>query len=279
MGALLSSLQKESLGEALQNVPLHESPRNGGSVWRRLKGTRCMLIFRSEDKMSQGDTNSAAVPQPGADIFGDDRWMSQHLRFVLDCKDKEPEVLFVGDSMVQVLQQYELWRELFSPLHALGFGIGGDKTEHLLWRLQNGELENIKPKVIVVWAGTNNIEHTAEEVVGGIEAIVKLINRLQPQAKIIVMGLMPRGEKPNPLRQKNAKVNQLLRVALPKLPSVQLLDVDVGFVHSDGTISCHDLFDFLHLTPAGYAKICKPLHELIMQLLEETPEEKQATLA
>lgn len=229
--------------------------------------------------MSQGDTNSAAVPQPGADIFGDDRWMSQHLRFVLDCKDKEPEVLFVGDSMVQVLQQYELWRELFSPLHALGFGIGGDKTEHLLWRLQNGELENIKPKVIIVWIGTNNIENTAEEVVGGIEAIVKLINRLQPQAKIIVMGLQPRGEKPNPLRQKNAKVNQLLRVALPKLPSVQLLDVDVGFVHSDGAISCHDLFDFLHLTPTGYTKVCKPLHELIMQLLEETPEEKQATLA
>lgn len=95
----------------------------------------------------------------------------------------------------------------------------------------------------------------------------------------LLQGLLPRGEKPNPLRQKNTKVNQILKSSLPKLVNVQLLDIDGGFVHSDGTISCHDLFDFLHLTGAGYAKICKPLHELIMQLLEETPEEKQATLA
>ncbi|XP_029813284.1 platelet-activating factor acetylhydrolase IB subunit beta isoform X3 [Suricata suricatta] len=189
-------------------------------------------------RMSQGDSNPAAVPHAAEDIQGDDRWMSQHNRFVLDCKDKEPDVLFVGDSMVQLMQQYEIWRELFSPLHALNFGIGGDTTRHVLWRLKNGELENIKPK-----------------------------------------GLLPRGEKPNPLRQKNAKVNQLLKVSLPKLANVQLLDTDGGFVHSDGAISCHDMFDFLHLTGGGYAKICKPLHELIMQLLEETPEEKQTTIA
>uniref|UniRef100_A0A8C8AAE9 Platelet-activating factor acetylhydrolase IB subunit alpha2 n=3 Tax=Neoaves TaxID=3078114 RepID=A0A8C8AAE9_9STRI len=231
------------------------------------------------NSMNRGDRNPAAIPHAAEDIQGDDRWMSQHNRFVLDCKDKEPDVLFVGDSMVQLLQQYEIWRELFSPLHALNFGIGGDTTGHVLWRLKNGELENIKPKVIVVWVGTNNHENTAEEVAGGIEAIVRLINTQQPQAKVIVLGLLPRGEKPNPLRQKNAKVNHLLKASLPKLPNVQLLDVDVGFVHSDGTISYHDMFDFLHLTGGGYAKICKPLHELIMQLLEETPEEKRAALA
>uniref|UniRef100_A0A8C2LI76 Platelet-activating factor acetylhydrolase IB subunit beta n=1 Tax=Cricetulus griseus TaxID=10029 RepID=A0A8C2LI76_CRIGR len=195
--------------------------------------------------MSQGDSNPEAIPHVAEDIEGDDRWMSQHNRFVLDCKDKEPDVLFVGDSM----------RELFSPLH-------------------NGELENIKPKV-----GTNSHENTAEEIAGGIEAIVQLINTRQPQAKIIVLGLLPRGEKPNPLRQKNAKANQLLKVSLPKLGNVQLLYTDGGFVHSNGAISCPDMFDFLHLTGGAYAKICKPLHELIMQLLEETPEEKQTTIA
>ncbi|XP_018424142.1 PREDICTED: platelet-activating factor acetylhydrolase IB subunit beta isoform X1 [Nanorana parkeri] len=229
--------------------------------------------------MSQGDTNSAAVPHAAEDVQGDDRWLSQHNRFVLDCKDKEPDVLFVGDSMVQLMQQYEIWRELFSPLHALNFGIGGDTTRHVLWRLQNGELENIKPKVIVIWIGTNNHENSADEVAGGVEAIIKLINTLQPQAKIIIIGLLPRGEKPNPLREKNTHVNQLLRSWLPRLPGVQLLDADFGFVHSDGTISRNDLFDFLHLTAIGYAKVCRPLHELIMQLLEETPEEKQVTLA
>lgn len=94
-----------------------------------------------------------------------------------------------------------------------------------------------------------------------------------------IQGLLPRGEKPNPLREKNSRVNQLLRSWLPRLPGVQLLDFDFGFVHSDGTISRNDMFDFLHLTAIGYAKICRPLHELIMQLLEETPEEKEVTLA
>ncbi|KAM3830702.1 platelet-activating factor acetylhydrolase IB subunit alpha2 isoform 3-T3 [Vipera latastei] len=171
------------------------------------------------DRMSQGDSNPAATPHIAEDVQGDGRWMSQHSRFVLDCKDKEPDVLFVGDSMVQLLQQYEIWRELFSPLHALNFGIGGDTTGHVLWRLKNGELENIKPKVIVVWVGTNNHENTAEEVAGGIEAIVRLINTQQPQAKIIVLGLLPRGEKPNPLRQKNSKVPATQRSANPSMNS------------------------------------------------------------
>ncbi|NXE69471.1 PA1B2 acetylhydrolase, partial [Calcarius ornatus] len=215
--------------------------------------------------MGMGDSNPAAVPHAAEDIQGDDRWMSQHNRFVLDCKDKEPDVLFVGDSMVQLLQQYEIWRELFSPLHALNFGIGGDTTGHVLWRLKNGELENIKPKV-----GTAELVRVSRCAVKSIKALFCLLP---------CQGLLPRGEKPNPLRQKNAKVNHLLKASLPKLPNVQLLDVDVGFVHSDGTISYHDMFDFLHLTGGGYAKVCKPLHELIMQLLEETPEEKRAALA
>ncbi|EHB12874.1 Platelet-activating factor acetylhydrolase IB subunit beta [Heterocephalus glaber] len=95
----------------------------------------------------------------------------------------------------------------------------------------------------------------------------------------MVLGLLPRGEKPNPLWQKNAKVNQFLKVFLLKVANVQLLHTDGGFMRSDGALSWHDMFDFLNLTGGGYAKICKPLHELIMQLLEETLEEKQTTIA
>ncbi|XP_028664337.1 platelet-activating factor acetylhydrolase IB subunit beta [Erpetoichthys calabaricus] len=228
---------------------------------------------------STDEENPAALALPAEDVQGDGRWMSQHNRFVLECKDKEPEVLFVGDSMVQLLHQYEIWRELFSPLHALNFGIGGDTTCHVLWRLTHGELENIKPKVVVLWIGTNNYEHTAEQIAGGIQAIIHLVNKLQPQAKVVVLGLLPRGEGPNPLREKNARVNASLRTALPRLGTAQFLDVGSSFVHSDGTISHHDMFDFLHLTPSGYAAVIKPLHELLLQLLEETPEEKTATLA
>ncbi|XP_023689229.1 platelet-activating factor acetylhydrolase IB subunit alpha2 [Paramormyrops kingsleyae] len=228
--------------------------------------------------MNSEDGNPAAVPVAVQDTQGDQRWMSQHNRFVQECKDAEPDVLFVGDSMVQLMQQYEVWRELFSPLHALNFGVAGDTTCNVLWRLQNGELQNIRPKVVVVWVGTNNYEHTAEQVAGGILSIVHLLITQFPQAKIVVLGLLPRGERPNPLREKNASVNGILRSSLARLSAAQFLDVGGGFVHSDGTIATRDMFDFLHLTASGYRAVAKPLSDLLLQLLEETPEERRASL-
>ncbi|KAI4897704.1 hypothetical protein NFI96_012944 [Prochilodus magdalenae] len=229
--------------------------------------------------MSHEDTNPAACPEPVVDVQGDARWMSQHNRCVQECKDAEPDVLFVGDSMVQLMQQQEVWRELFSPLHVLNFGIAGDTTCNVLWRLQNGALQNIRPKVVVVWVGTNNHQHTAEQVAGGVMEIVQLLVNQLPHTKVILMSLLPRGEKPNPLREKNAEVNHLLRASVTRLTPVQFLDLSSGFVHSDGTISSRDMFDYLHLTASGYRKVARPLHELLLQILEETPDEKQTTLA
>ncbi|XP_029304593.1 platelet-activating factor acetylhydrolase IB subunit alpha2 [Cottoperca gobio] len=228
--------------------------------------------------MSGDALNPAAVAQSVEDVHGDDRWMSQHTRFVQECKDAEPDVLFVGDSMIQLMQQYEVWRELFSPLHALNFAIGGDTTCNVLWRLQNGELENIRPKVVVLWVGTNNHQHTAEQVAGGILAIAKLLTSSLPKAKIVVLSLLPRGERPNPLREKNAAVNEFLLSWLPRLGRAQVLDVSGDFVHSDGAISPQDMFDFLHLTQTGYRTIAKPLSDLLLQILDEKPEEQPASL-
>ncbi|XP_030398983.1 platelet-activating factor acetylhydrolase IB subunit gamma [Gopherus evgoodei] len=219
--------------------------------------------------MSDGDRNPAAAPRPLADVQGDGRWLALHHRFIADSKDKEPEVVFIGDALVQLLQQFEIWRELFSPLHALNFGLGGDGTQHVLWRLQQGEMQHIWPKIVVVWVGTNNHGHTAEQVAGGIEAIVRLLQEQQPQARVVVLGLLPRGQGPNPLRERNRRVNELLQARLPRLPNACFLDADPGFVHSDGAISHHDMYDYLHLTRHGYARLCPRLHALLLRLLGE----------
>ncbi|XP_068945056.1 platelet-activating factor acetylhydrolase IB subunit alpha1 isoform X2 [Petaurus breviceps papuanus] len=229
-------------------------------------GSRRSRNGRAAAAMS-GDHNPASTPTPVQDVQGDGRWMSLHHRFVADSKDKEPEVVFIGDSQVQLLHQCELWRELFSPLHALNFGIGGDSTQHVLWRLENGELEHIRPKIVVVWVGTNNHGHTAEQVTAGIEAIVGLVNQRQPQARVVVLALLPRGQHPNPLREKNRRVNELVRAALAGRPRAHFLDADPGFVHSDGTISHHDMYDYLHLTRLGYTPVCRALHALLLRLL------------
>ncbi|KAJ8354744.1 hypothetical protein SKAU_G00223110 [Synaphobranchus kaupii] len=223
----------------------------------------------SKIKMSSGgDSNPAATPTPCLDTQGDGRWMSMHNRFVSDSKDKEPDVLFVGDSLVQLLHQFEVWRELFSPLHALNFGVGGDATQHVLWRLGNGELDHISPKVVVLWVGTNNHGHTPEQICEGITAIVHLINSKLPCARTLILGVLPRGKDPNPLREKNTQVNQLVQQALPSLSRASYLNVDPGFVHSDGCISQQDMYDYLHLTPHAYQAVCQPLLAAIKALLE-----------
>uniref|UniRef100_A0A3Q3GAK1 Platelet-activating factor acetylhydrolase IB subunit alpha1 n=1 Tax=Labrus bergylta TaxID=56723 RepID=A0A3Q3GAK1_9LABR len=207
--------------------------------------------------MSADDPNPAATPTPCEDTQGDGRWMSLHNRFVSDSKDKEPEVLFVGDSLVQLLHQSGIWRELFSPLHALNFGLGGDATQHVLWRLSNGELDNISPKVVVLWVGTNNHGNTAEQICGGIMAIIQVVKNKLPHAQTLVLGILPRGKMPNPLRERNAKVNKLVQEATSSLPHASFLN---------------DMYDYLHLTPAGYQAVCKPLHTLLTSMLEKPAE-------
>nr|KAF6286179.1 platelet activating factor acetylhydrolase 1b catalytic subunit 3 [Myotis myotis] len=124
-------------------------------------------------------------------------------------------------------------------------------------------------QIVVVWVGTNNHGHTAEQVAGGIKAIVQLVNQRQPQARVVVLGLLPRGQHPNPLREKNRRVNELVRAALAGYPRAHFLDADPGFVHSDGTISHHDMYDYLHLSRLGYTPVCRALHSLLLRLLAQ----------
>ena len=155
-------------------------------------------------------------------------------------------------------------------MHGVNFGLGGDRTEHLLWRLQNGELEGImSPKVVVLLIGTNNHGDSAAEIAEGIKCIAATIRDKQPQAYLVVLSLPPRGQNPNPLRERNAKVNQLVREHLKGNGRAQLCDIDPGFIQADGTISRHDMYDFLHLTQKGYDRAFEPVNELLQQLLSE----------
>ncbi|RXG53459.1 Platelet-activating factor acetylhydrolase IB subunit beta [Armadillidium vulgare] len=133
-----------------------------------------------------------------------------HNRFVSQAREMEPDVLFVGDSLIANLQSTDLWEKWFVPMHSLNFGIGGDQTQNVLWRLHNGELECLKPKAVVILVGTNNHSNTAEEVAEGVMEICNTVREKQPQAYIIALTIPPRGQKHNSLREKNNKVNAMI---------------------------------------------------------------------
>uniref|UniRef100_A0A674D006 Platelet activating factor acetylhydrolase 1b catalytic subunit 3 n=1 Tax=Salmo trutta TaxID=8032 RepID=A0A674D006_SALTR len=105
--------------------------------------------------------------------------------------------------------------------------------------------------VVVLWVGTHNHGHTAEQICGGIMAIVQLIKDKLPKKLPVLSCMLPRGKMPNPLRERNARVNKLVQ---------------------EDVISHQDLYDFLHLTPQGYQAVCQPLHAHLTGLLEKQAE-------
>lgn len=130
---------------------------------------------------------------------------------------------------------------------------------------------------VVLHIGTNNTANTANEVSEGILEIVKEIRKKLPDAYIVLPTLLPRGHLPNKLREKNDKVNSILKEQCVAMPKVQVVEVDKGIVQSDGSISHHDLFDYLNLTNAGSKKVFEPVWDLLNQLINENEPEKDLT--
>ena len=172
-------------------------------------------------------------------------------------------------------------------MHSLNFGIAGDRTENLLWRLQHGELENLSPKMVVLSVGQENYGDSAEIITEGIQAIAGFIRSKQPQAFLVLLvrptavktrnnylsllcqTLLPRGAPDSPLRGRNNRVNEMLQEFVKGNSRVQLVNIDTGFVQLDGSISHHDMFDYVSLTQKGYSKAFEPVNELLTQLVQE----------
>lgn len=91
--------------------------------------------------------NPCSIATQANDVDGDNRWISIHKRFLNECLEKDPEIIFLGDCILENLHYTETWNQYFAPLHCLNFSIRNDRVEHILWRVENGELDNVKPKV------------------------------------------------------------------------------------------------------------------------------------
>jgi lysophospholipase L1-like esterase len=196
--------------------------------------------------------NDAIKPVPRTDKG----WQQRHQRFLERAKQGHVDVLFLGDSITQGWEGNgkEVWKERFEPLHAANFGIGGDRTQHVLWRLEDGkELHGISPKAIVLMIGTNNMANdTAANIAEGVKAIVHELRQQSPEAKILLLGIFPRGrEAANPFRAKIKDVNQ--RIAkLHDGKNVRYLDIGDKFLSADGSLSKEIMPDYLHLSAKGY---------------------------
>ena len=200
------------------------------------------------------------APNVAAQKFGPDGkvnsgFASAHERFVKVAQEGTAELVFLGDSITAGWgSKKEIWNTAFGQYKPANFGIGGDRTQHVLWRITNGELDGIKPKAVVLMIGTNNSgSDSAEGIADGIKLIVATVREKQPQAKILLLAVFPRGEKvsPNPGRDKLNQVNATI-AKLDDGKNIHFLDIGSKFLQPDGSLSKDIMPDFLHLSEAGY---------------------------
>jgi lysophospholipase L1-like esterase len=216
--------------------------------------------------------NTAIEPGPR-----DAAWVKRHEGFVAEAHQGGIDVLFLGDSITDFWRDRgrAVWDREFAPLKAANFGISGDRTQHVLWRLRNGEADGYQPRVVVLMIGTNNTglerdgktpRNTPPEVIKGVTAVVSELRTKFPEAKILSLAIFPRGEKDSPQRAQVAEVNR----ALAKLHDgrhVFFLDINDRFLDADGNIPKDVMPDLLHLSAKGYEIWADAIREPLKKLL------------
>ena len=187
-------------------------------------------------------------------------------------KEKKHDLLFIGDSITQGWEGkgQPIWEKFYRSRNALNLGISGDRTEHVLHRLSNGNLRNqSRAKVAVVMIGTNNTGHHEQapnETAEGIERIVSTIRANCPKTEILLLGVFPRGETPNdPKRILNLEINKTI-ANLNEQPRVHYLDLSSTFLDKNGKLSKDIMPDFLHLTPRGYQIWAEAIEPKLVEL-------------
>ena len=164
------------------------------------------------------------------------------------------QIVLLGDSITEGWEGApEQLQALVGLRSAANLGVGGDRTQHVLWRLEQAPLSAIKPKVIVLMIGTNNMyDDSANDIIAGIHAVVELLSAQCPNAEILVLDIPPRGDVQDSAREKIAQIN--IGLTLGMWPQhARFVRVSNQFLKTDGPIDPVIMPDLLHFSQKGYA--------------------------
>ena len=265
-----------SAARALDYPHVTDEPQKTG--WPLTAEERAYVVDKPEFERRPGREISKHLPQlwpvvPSAGHFGGDAWLKLHEAHVKTVQANQGPVdaLLVGDSIT--IQWGASWAKQFPDSKAVNIGIGGDKTQNVLWRLDHGGVDGLKPKTIVLMIGNNNMFFTPETGVAaaakGVEACARNLREKFPDAELIVAKILPchapKSRFYEDILLTNAEIDKLNLGADPK---IRVLDLTADFLNADGTIK-KALYtpDNIHLSPEGYAAYAARLKPL----LEATP--------
>jgi lysophospholipase L1-like esterase len=212
------------------------------------------------------------VPVKKADIgsqtwLGGRTWMDQHRDILEIGLRRSPDLVLFGDSLMQnwagegrrvrrAVRQadFDLY---FGIYNSANFGVSGDGTQHLLWRINNGAFNNVNPKLIIIHIGVNNTDNsTGEEIAAGVKAVVQRLRRVKPDSKLLILSPIPAGEKPDDWRRlKLDRATEIMSRFADK-SDIFYADIRADFLDEDGKLDTKDYSsDWIHLSKRGFAKM------------------------
>lgn len=224
-------------------------------------------------ELARGQEKSAAAttaPQERTD----ERAVARHQQINARTAEGDIELVFLGDSITEGWggAGKDVWERYYGSRKAANMGVGGDQTQHVLWRLEHGNIDGLSPRLVVLMIGTNNAPgdtYTADEIAAGVEAIVRTLRAKLPETKVLVLGVFPRGAQPDAQREKLAAINQVIAKQADE-KAVFYLDIGDKFLEPDQSISPEIMPDYLHLSPKGYAIWAEAIEPTVARLLGPT---------
>jgi lysophospholipase L1-like esterase len=269
---ILAALLLSTTLPALEYARKPADPQSSG--WPLTAEERAYVVEKPEYDRRPGRESNQHLPQlwpvvPTAGFFGGDSWLKIHEGLVktVQANPGPVDVLLVGDSIT--IQWGASWAKQFPELKAVNIGIGGDKTQNVLWRLDHGGVDGLQPKAIVLMIGNNNMFFTPETGVAaaakGVETCARNLREKFPDAELIVAKILPchapKSRFYEDILLTNAEIDKLNPGADPK---IRVLDLTANFLNPDGTIK-KALYtpDNIHLSPEGYAVYAARLKPLL----------------
>ena len=191
----------------------------------------------------------------------EDWWLARHKQKLTALKaiDQPIDMLFLGDSITHAweVEGESAWQRYFSHYSVVNLGFAGDRTEHLLWRIRNGEVAQLSTKWIVLLIGTNNAGHrldAPEDIAAGIQTILEELRLQLPASKILLMAIFPRSRNTNkPMRQRVDVSNALIKTFTDG-KHIHWLDINRQFLTVDGVLLESVMPDLLHPNATQYHK-------------------------
>ncbi|MDA3924313.1 MAG: GDSL-type esterase/lipase family protein [Kiritimatiellae bacterium] len=243
-------------------------------------GEKVTPVYASADVQVE---NSALIPVPKLekDFYN---WEERHGQILDLIKKQRVDLVFIGDSITHmfcntppspIVHGSRTWDKYYAHRNAINMGFGWDRTQNVLWRLENGEFEKITPRVVVLLIGTNNQTgtknartNTPAEIAAGVAAICRTIHQKVPACHIILLGVLPRS--PKHFVKPIEKLNKLI-VPLNQEKYITFLNLRDQFADKDGLPKKELMYDTVHPNAAGYQVWAEAMEPLLSRLLKDKP--------